>query len=133
MKKIMVMLLLTLILCGCSNINEETPGQPKLVTGISAVYQKGAMQLVRQYSNDEKVRSVLNYLRLLKTYGPPETDPEAEGGNRIRLTLTFSDGTEKVYEQWADQYLRSNGGPWQLISTEQGQELYLLLGMMESD
>ena len=128
-----MIILLSLLLTGCSDINDETPGQPNLVTGISAVYRKGAMELTRNYSNQEKVRSVLNYLRHLRTYGTPETDPDAAEGSRIQITLTFSDGSQKIYDQWADQYLRSDGGPWQLISTEQGQDLYLLLGMMESD
>ena len=128
-----VIVLLSLLLTGCSNINEETPGQPNLVTGITAVCRKGAMELTRNYSNQEKVRSVLNYLRLLKTYGPPETDPNTAEGQRIQITVTFSDGSQKIYDQWDDQYLRSDGGPWQVISSEQGQELYLLLGMMESD
>ena len=126
-------LLIALLIMGCSNVNQETPGQPNLVTGITAVCRKGAMELRRSYANPEKVRSVLNYLRLLKTYGPPETDPSAAEGQHIQITLTFSDGSQKIYDQWADQYLRSDGGPWQLISPEQGQELYLLLGMMESD
>ena len=128
-----LILLLALVLCGCSNINEETTGQPRLVTGISAVYQKGAVRLQRQYSNNEKVRTVLNYLRLLKTYGPPETEPNSQDGSQIQITVTFSDGSQKVYDQWADQYLRSDNGPWELINPDKGQELYLLLGMMESD
>ena len=133
MRKITILLLLAVTLCGCCNVDKEVPGQPNLVTGITAVYRKGAMELRREYFQPEKVRSVLNYLRLLKTYGPPDTDPTATEGGKIQITVSFSDGTQRVYDQWADQYLRSDGGPWQLISPEQGQELYLLLTMMESD
>ena len=132
-KKISLLLLLVLILGGCSDVNAETPGRPRLVTGISAVYQKGAIRLERQYSDDEKMGAVLDYLRLLKTYGPAEVDPEATDGSRIQITLRFSDGSQKVYDQWADQFLRCDGGKWEQINPEQGQELALLLGMLESD
>ena len=133
MRKIALLVLFSLILGGCCNINKETVGQPNLVTHIIADYQKGALVFHREYSNSEKVRSVLNYLRLLNTYGPPEEPPEGGKLSRIRITIHFSDSTNKVYEQWADQYLRIDGGPWSLLDPQQGQELYLLLTMMESD
>ena len=133
MRKIALLILFSFLLCGCSSINKETPGHPNLVTHITADYQKGALVLHREYSNSEKVRSVLNYLRLLNTYGPPEEQPEGSKVSRIRITIHFSDGEDKLYEQWADQYLRINDGPWALIDPQQGQELYLLLTMTESD
>ena len=132
-KTAIAVLLLAILLCGCSNVDEQVLGQPRLVTGIAATYQSGAIRLQRQYSDGDKMRSILDHLRLVKALGPAETDPETVEGSRIQVTLSLSDGSEKVYEQRADQYLRVDGGVWQEIPPEQGQELALLLGLMESD
>ena len=134
MKKSAVMLmLLALLLSGCCSVNEETPGSPRLVTGVSASYQSGTIQLRREYTDGEKMRGILDYFRLVKTLGPPETDPETVEGNRICVTVHYSDGTQRTYDQWADQFLRWDGGPWQRIQPEKAQELALLLGLTESD
>ena len=134
MKKIMIaILILGLLLCGCSRIDETVPGQPRVVTAISALYDSGAVQLRRQYTDAQKMQAVLTFLRCLDPYGTAAEDPESVGGNAAQITLVYSDESTKTYELRGDQYFRVNGGSWQNIRSEQAQELPLLLGLMESD
>ena len=132
-KWIIALLTLALFCCGCSRIDQETPGRPRLVEKITASYHGTAMELARSYTDQEKMEAVLLYLRHLAPYGPAteETDPLEDSGGHI--VLHYSDGTTRVYELYASRYLRIDDGPWQNIKTERGQELPLLLGMMESD
>ena len=132
MKKIIVLVLLCgVLLGGCYPIDAEIPGHPRVVTGITAAYESGAVTLRRSYTDSEKMQAVLTWLRCLKPYGSAEAVTEADSSATV--TLHYSDSTEKVYELLAGQYLRVNGGAWQNLNPDQGQELPLLLGMLESD
>ncbi len=134
MKKVMAaVLIVSIMLCGCSRQKENTVGQPKLVTRITAVFDSGTIRLERSYTDSDKMRSVLTYLRCLKTYGTVEPGSGMEEGDQATITLHYSDGTTKVYDQRDSQYLRVSGGDWKAIKPEQAQELPLLLGLMESD
>lgn len=131
MKKIMCLFLLCMLLCGCANSTQATQNQFKWVTRITAEYQKGVIRLERHYTEDEKIRPVLDYFRGLSPYGRVEAVPN--DGVYALVTVYFSDGSSKVYEQQSNSYLRQNGGAWQNIDPEKGEELGLLLGLTESD
>ena len=131
MKKIMMILLICMILCGCTNQETPAQSQPKVVIQITAQYSSGVIRLQRSYTDSEKMRSVLNYFRCLSPYGSVE-DPQSTESD-IVVTVYFSDGSNKTYEQRDNTYLRQNDGSWQYIDPEKGQELALILGLMESD
>ena len=131
MKKIMI-LLLCVLLGGCRAAAPSQPEQMKVVTRITAQYNSGAVRLQRSYTDEEKLRSILNYLRGLSPYGSGEEEPAGQAG-QAEVTLYFSDGSSKVYEQYGVGFLRLDGGKWQRINPERGQELPLILGLLESD
>lgn len=134
MRKLLVLVFaLISLLPGCIHTQQQTIGSPRVVTGIEATFDSGTMQLHRQYSDGEKLRSVLTYLRCLKTYGKPEPEVVIPDISRGKIVISFSDGSTKTYEQRGDQFLRQDNGPWQYIDPEQAQEFPLLLGLMESD
>ncbi len=127
------MLLILLLLTGCTRIGEQTASAPRVVTGISVSFHSDRLDLERQYSDSEKMRDLLTYLRCLKIYAPVEPEVEVPQRDRSRIILSFSDGTKKTYEQQGDCYMRLNGGPWYYVNPEQTQEFPLLLSMLESD
>ena len=129
MKKLFVFILLSILLCGCTGPSEQH--QMKWVTRITADYQKGAIRLHRDFTDDEKIRPILDYFRTLSPYGTAQSLPQ--DGLYAQVTIYYSDGSQKVYEQQGDAFLRKNGGVWQNIDPEKGQELGLLLALSESD
>ncbi len=131
MKRIIWTILLCAVLSGCVGREISTQNQPRVVTHITAEYNSGTIRLQRNYTNSDKMRSVLNYFRMLSPYGTAQQLPLE--GNRVQITVHFSDGSSKLYEQFADTYLRQDGGTWQYIDPQAGQQLPLLLGLMESD
>ncbi len=132
MKRIFTLAVLCLFLAGCSRIDAQTTGRPRLVTRVSASFDSGAIRLHRIYENDEKMRWVLQYLRCLDVMGESETPPPP-AGEWAEIQVEFSDGSREVYQQWGQGYFRQDQGPWQKIKPEQARELPLLLGLMESD
>lgn len=134
MRRLAILLLVVAsLLPGCGHWARPGASRPRVVTGIEASFDSGSIQLHRQYSDSEKMRSVLDYLRCLKTYGKPEPEVVIPQISSAKIVISFSDGSTKTYEQRGDQFLRQDGGPWQYIDPEQAQEFPLLLGMMESD
>ncbi len=132
-KWISMMVLLTALLSGCTQINREDAGIPRVVTRIEASFDSDTLMLRRTYSDSEKLRGVLTYLRCLTVYGKPEPEVVIPQTNRGKITISFSDGTTKTYEQQGDEFLRQDNGPWYYINQEQAQEFPLLLKLMESD
>ncbi len=128
-----LIILLAMILTGCTRIEQQTAGAPRVVTGIEASFEGDTMTLHRSYSNSDKLRGVLTYLRCLEIYGIPDPDVTIPHSNRGRIIISFSDGSTKTYEQLNDQFLRQDDGPWHYINQEQAQEFSLLLKLMESD
>ena len=76
---------------------------------------------------------VLAYLRQIDPYGKPEEDPVLADGSLFQISLTYSDGSKKVYEQKADRYLRLDDGPWETIDPSKAEALGQLLGTLPSD
>ncbi len=128
-----LMMLLAILLTGCTRLDQQTPGTPRVVTGIEASFDGENLRLHRIYSDSEKLQGVLTYLRCLDLHGTPDPEEPIPQTNSARIVITFSDGSTKVYEQQADQFLRQDGGPWQRIDPDQAREFALLLKLMESD
>ena len=134
MRKILVIiLLLAAVLTGCSWVDPNAPTRPKLVVQVAVEYQDGAVTLRRSYTDDKKMRAVLDYLRYLDPSGTVDPAQLSPMVCQAWFELTYSDGTTKQYQQLGDRYLRCGSGKWRNIVTERAAELPLLLGMLESD
>lgn len=129
MKRIGILLLLFVILTGCARA-EELPAC-RVVTGVQVEFQQNGKLLHRSYTKTESVQAVLNYLRILKPFGPviPETNAE----NGCRITLHFSHGPDSVYLQQGNAYLCCDGGDWETIDQSRATLLYPLLLLLPSD
>lgn len=125
------MLLLTAC-CPQQDANTSTDAY-RVVTQIHVVYQKDRIVSERKFTVDEKMQQILLYLRQISPYGIPAQDPEEVPGSVFYITLHYSDGTQKVYQQRADRFMRINGGPWKRIDPKRAVKLSQILGMMDSD
>lgn len=122
-------------LCGCSRLEPASPSVPacRVVTGIDIRFEDGPIRVHRSYTTAEKMQQVLNYLRLIDPYGPPEEDPETSRGSSFRIAVAYSDGCEKIYLQKSERFMKVDDGQWKKIDPRRAQNLSRILGQMESD
>ena len=128
--KFMIFLLATFSVI-LSNFGKPTqePLPPHVVTHITIESPDSPSQL---YSSPDKMRKVLNYLRVLETF-PPEAQPPAADPERYRITLHHPDGSTVVYQQSGNGYFRSEEESWQAIDPEQCGKLHALLHAVPPD
>lgn len=127
-----IMFVPVLFFSGCQRQSPE-PAQLRLVTQVDVQYRHGQQTIRRQYTAPEKMSDLLNYLRLLKDCGRPETDPEKTLGDACKITLHLSDGSRRVYHQRAGRYLSRDLSPWKKIDPKLGDQLLTILEALESD
>lgn len=124
---------LLLLLAGCCRILPRKEGPYRVVTQIQIAYQNGSLVAQRQFFREDKIQTILCYLRIIDPYGTPKEAPEQTPGSDFYITVWYSDGTKQVYHQHSDRYMRLNGGPWKRIDPQKAIDLSHLLGMMSSD
>lgn len=126
--------LLCSFLGGCMHFVVKPAEAPvRVVTQIHVTCDNGSICSERHYSDAEKMKHVLNYLRLIDPYGRPAVDPEIIQGSSFYIELGYSDGSKKVYRQKANRYMQVDGGEWKTINPNRAEDLSILLGQMESD
>lgn len=122
------------LLSSCCRILHNPKRTPyRVVAQIQVSYENGTIETQRQISQEAKMRPILDYLRYLDPYGRPHEDPEQIGGNDCRITLIYSDGTQRIYRQRADRYMRIDDGPWTRVDETKAMELKMLLWVIPSD
>lgn len=134
-KKICICILpLLVFLTGCCRILWQKDTAPyRIVTQVHIVYQNESMETSQDFFQEESIRHILDYLRYIDPYGIPKEDPEQVQSRIFQITLIYSDGSRRIYEQRDDQYLRINGGDWKRIDPQKALYLSGLLAMMVND
>lgn len=134
-KKICICILpLAVFLTGCCRILwQKDPVPYRIVSQVHIVYKNESMEVGRDFYREENIRQILDYLRYMDPYGIPREDPETAASRVFFITLIYTDGSQRVYEQRADQYLRINDGDWKRIDPQKALYLSGLLAMMASD
>ena len=133
-KKLFVCLLsLLLLLVGCCILDRQKPASYRVVTEVQVIYQNGALKTHWHFYQESSIRIILEYLRHVDPYGIPREDPQTINGRDYHITLIYSDGTQRVYHQQADQYMRIDNGDWKRIDEQKALYLSGLLGMMSSE
>ena len=79
------------------------------------------------------MQSVLLYLRLLKPFGKPDTDPELVAAPVFEITVQLSDGQRHIYRQKDHRYFSKNALPWENIDPARASGLYALMRHYPSD
>ncbi len=123
MKRWIVFLLLALLLSGCKT---EAPSAVQVVTRVQVLYHSGSTTLYRQYTDQQNMGHLLNYLRLLDA-GSPVTGIPTGSEFSCKFIVEDSWGEETVYRQEGAAYLSKDNGLFQQIDSTQGSLLYPLL------
>ena len=129
MKRLCFLVIFCLFFCGCQK--ESPPPAVRVVTGVQVELHRDGQVLHRNYTSTENVQAMLNYLRILRPYGP--VIPEAGNGDGCRITLHYSHGPDSIYLQQGNDYLRRNDEDWESIDHNKADLLYPMLLLMPSD
>ena len=123
---------LAFLLPGCGKAADQGPVY-RFVTGVDISFQHEDSLLTRHYTENEKVESVLMYLRLLKPLAKLDGFSELSGEDIYRITVHLSDGVDQHYYQAQHRYLIRPDNSWSLIDPGQASELYRLMRHYSSD
>lgn len=114
----------SLIFCGCQA--EETVTQSVVErVNISGWHDGTAVALT--LTEQTSMEAVLDYLRLQRSQGRADVDPERILGNAYTIEICLSNGQTHIYRQRADRYLSKDNHPWQKIDPDRGSSFYALL------
>ena len=105
----------------------------RAVTRVEVTCRRPGQTLQRTYTQEHKMRAVLTYLRLLKPGGYASIDPDTTRTESSMITVTLSDGSQRVYLQSGSEYLRKDQLPWQRIRGISPNRLYMLIHAIEAD
>ena len=95
--------------------------------------QKGDYRQIWIYQQPGKINSLLNFLRTTKPHGRVYAAEPVVDCHHYRITLSFSDNTQRTYYLQDYQYFCKNAPIWQRISRSHGQLLYPLLQLLPTD
>ena len=124
--------LLVGFLFGCQGQKAPRP-LCRVVTRIDIVCQSESEPLQRRYTDEEKMRAVLLYLRLLRVGRPPEEDPDTVTGDVYKITVTLSDGVQRFYTLKDHRFFQKGTNGWLSIPPTQAADLYRLMWFYDSD
>ena len=130
-RKLMLVLFCCFSLWGCSA--KTSTDAPRLVTQILVSARHEDTELFRRYTQPEKMEVILYYLRTIDPSGSAKTDPERILGDSFQINVQFSDGSEKIYRQRANQFLSCDSRPWQTVNPQKARMLLPLLESMADD
>lgn len=80
----------------------------------------------RQFTDQESMRKILQYLRGTALYGEADGDSMSKNAPLYTISLSHSTGRVTMYRQIAGDYLAKDSSPWYQLDPEEGQLLYAL-------
>ncbi len=81
-----IFLLLAILLCGCGSVSKQTAPRYKIVTQMTVT----AGELTRTYTSQDKMETILFFLRLLRS----NTLAPATEGREFHILFTHPDSSE---------------------------------------
>ena len=128
-KRLLAVVLVIFALAGCGK-RPDTTVQRNVVIDITVTWADGHQ---RHYTSQEKMRAVLLYIRTVSSPFDAPEPPQEGNGQRVTITTTLANKTQKTYQQQADRFFREGNGPWRIIDKEKGEKLWMLLKLLPSD
>lgn len=121
-----LLLVCVLMLCACTPKAPQGPSS-SIVRQILVTAEGREYFLRRFYNTDEKMEPILLSLRSLYPNFTAQQDVENMHLPVLCITLTCSDGTEKLYRLKDVRYLQSGTGPWKQVDTGKAAQLWQLI------
>lgn len=135
MKKwwLIVSLAVMLLAMGGCRRRQDTTVQRNVVTEITITCQTDTELIERRYTSQDKMRSVLLYIRSVNSPFSAPDEPGEGAGEQVSITTVSADKTVKTYRQHGQRYFREGEGNWKIIDPEKGANLWLIIKLLPSD
>lgn len=126
-----MLVLILLFLGGCQKKHQLQ--NPRLVTQVDISCHKEDVQILRHYTDEKKIESVLLYVRLAEDGRPAAAAGDRATGEIYKITVTRADGEITQYRQKDHRYFSRDRQSWHEIDPEQAEGLYRLIRYLPSD
>lgn len=130
--RILTLMFCVLFLSGCVTQSPEGPSG-SLVRQIVATAEGRDYFLRRFYNTDDKMEPILLTLRSLRPHFSPDQDVDALDLPVLCITLSCSDGTERLYRLKDVRFLQTGTGDWKKVDTGKAARLWELLWQLPDD
>ena len=121
-----------LFFVGCSLHRTEDMGWP-VVSQITVTCDRSGHVTQQIYTSQDKMRQILNQLRTLGQQFTPPIDPEALSARTYSIAVSFTDGSQRLYQTKSDRYIRIDQNPWQQADPKRIEDLNQLLQNLPGD
>ncbi len=133
MRKKHILLILSLFLFLVSGSRPMPRQTIRYVVAAEVFFTQPGQQLTLHYDQTQKLTSLLTCLRLAAPQGLTKPPPVDENAHHYKITLFYSDQTQRIFDLENYRYLTSDGKTWQKIPAEKAHLFYLLIHMLPSD
>ena len=123
--------LFMLMLTGCADAQMKTY-VPRLVIKIDIDACQENTVYTQSVTDSKRMSVVLNYLRMLDAYTVVPIESETFRADVFRITVHFSDGSQKIYHQLYNQYLQVDNSNWKKIDPKHGSRLSEIINSLYS-
>ena len=125
MKRFFVFFILTLCcLLPCANLSDHAV-RP-MVASVEIYTRHDETASSYTCWEDQTVRQILNYLRGARTHRVTTSLPPYEGQDLYLIRVRMTDGSNQIYQQIGNDFLRKNGSAWMCINPRHGKKLKIL-------
>lgn len=135
MKKFSILFLclfLTVICCGCQG-QAASQAQPASHLVSEITIRRESDRVTHHYSDQVSMGKILSYIRRLNPYGKAPQNFHQLSGESYQITIHFSDGNQRVYEQKDHRFFYDADCRWKQIDPEAAAELSVLFDTLRTD
>lgn len=133
MKKIRKILLLLCLLPGLAGCGQTEGRATPVVTMVQITCRCDGQVLTRTYTQPDKMKRFLYYLRRQQVKGYALCDPERSLSDAFWIRLQLSDGSCRTYRQRGADFVSRDSHRWKAIDNTWGRRLYLLMWAIGED
>lgn len=130
-KRILVLLLTAALLTGCGA--KKDPEGLRVIYKITVTCHDGGSSTQQIYTTQPKIRLILNGIRTLGQQFSPAIDPETLSERTFHIDISFTDGTNRLYQTKGDRYIRTDQERWKQTDPKQLEKLNHLLLTLPGD
>ena len=105
----------------------------RYVVQAEVLFTQPGQTLTLHFRQTKKLTSLLTCLRLAAPEGLSNAPPMDENAHHYRITLYYSDRTQRVFHLENYRYLSSDRKTWQKVPADKAHLFYLLIHLLPSD